>query len=218
MKKEDFIKYPKHFVASDIHFNHKNILKYNADARGDGRDFDSLSEAEVTELVVRMNDTIVQRWNEVVGPDDHTFILGDLCMGQMQYAVETITRLNGWKTIVLGNHDRGLMKLPEFQSRESKLEIKVLNTVHYLCWSPRKKVEIVMSHFPFASWDGMGKGSMMLHGHLHGAEVQVIDAANKRIMDVGIDTNGLYPYNLEEVIQRMHAKPLPKHDHHMKEL
>ena len=218
MKKENYIKYPKHFVASDIHFNHKNILKYNADPRGDGRDFDTLTESEIDAQVSRMNETIIAHWNEVVGPDDHTFILGDLCMGQMQFAVKTITRLNGWKTIVLGNHDRGLMKLPEFETRESKHAIKVLDTVHYLCWSPRKGVEIVMSHFPFASWEGMGKGSIMLHGHLHGAEVQVIGAKDKRIMDVGIDTNNLYPYSLDGVIARMHAKPLPRHDHHMKEL
>jgi calcineurin-like phosphoesterase family protein len=218
MKKEEYNKYPNHFVASDIHFNHKNILKYNPDGRADGRDFDSLEEHEVDTQVIAMNEGIISNWNSLVGHDDHTFILGDLCMGQMKFAVETITRLNGWKTIVLGNHDRGLMKLPEFQNRESKLAIKVLETTHYLCFSPRKGVEIVMSHFPFASWDGMGKGSMMFHGHLHGSEVQVINAKQKRIMDVGLDTNKMHPYRLEDAVAKMRAIALPTHDHHLKEL
>jgi calcineurin-like phosphoesterase family protein len=218
MNKEDYKKYPNHFVASDIHFNHARILKYNADSRGDGRDFDTLTEDEIWGLVHKMNEKIIANWNSLVGPDDNTFILGDLFMGQMKFAVDILNRMNGFKSIILGNHDRGLMKLPEFQTRESKLAIKVLSTRDYLCFSPRKNADMVFSHFPMSSWDGMSRGSIHCHGHLHGAPVQVINAKNKRIMDVGIDTNNLFPYHIEDVISKMQKIELPKYDHHMKEL
>jgi calcineurin-like phosphoesterase family protein len=176
MNKEDYKKYPNHFVASDIHFNHARIIKYNAASRGDGRDYDTLTEDEIWDLVHKMNEKIIANWNSMIGPDDHTFILGDLFMGQMKFAVDILNRMNGFKSIILGNHDRGLMKLPEFQTRESKLAIKVLSTRDYLCFSPRKGVSMVFSHFPMASWDGMSRGAIFCHGHLHGAPVHVINA------------------------------------------
>ena len=218
MKKDEFKKYPNVFIGSDIHFNHKNILKYNADTRGDGRDYDNLSPEEVTSLVTEMNEKIISNWNSLVSPDDLTFILGDICMGQMIYAVDLINRLNGFKYIIIGNHDRGLLKLPEFENSETRLKMKIIGMRDYLCFSPTNSIDLVFSHYPMASWDGMGRGSIMLHGHLHGAPVQIIDADKKRIFDVGIDNNNLYPFRLDSVVARMKDIPLPSHDHHMKEI
>ena len=33
------------------------------------------------ESVWDMNRAIVDRWNEVVAPEDHVYVLGDLCLG-----------------------------------------------------------------------------------------------------------------------------------------
>lgn len=215
MNKELFKTYPKHFIASDIHFGHKNILKYCKDSRGAGfGDFDTLTEDKTASAVNCMNDKIISNWNSVVGENDHTFILGDLVMGKMEYAIGLITRLNGFKTIILGNHDRSLIKLPEMATKESRSEIKIVGMKDYLCFSPSKSVSLVMSHFPIASWDGMSVGAIHFHGHLHGAPVPIIDAKNKRIMDVGIDTNDLYPFSLDSCIEKMKFIPMPSHDHH----
>jgi len=157
-----------------------------------------------------MNELIIERWNSDVGVNDHTFIIGDVAMGQIVLAPPLIRRLNGHKTLIRGNHDKTLVKLPEFNSlfidAHDYLEQIVVSTM------------VCMSHFPMASWNGMAKGAIMLHGHLHGAEVQVIDAVNKRIKDVGIDTNTLYVYNLEELVEEMKKIPLPTFNHHGREL
>lgn len=74
-----------------------------------------------------------------------------------------------------------------------------------------------MSHFPFWSWDGMGHGAIMLHGHLH-SPVDRRHVTEHRIMDVGIDGNNLTPYDFDEVCAYVATRPMPKYDHHGKDL
>ena len=59
-----------HFV-SDLHFLHRNIIKYNR---------------EYCDDVDEMNELIVKEWNAVVKPNDLVFDLGDLSMGSMKLA------------------------------------------------------------------------------------------------------------------------------------
>ena len=54
------------FFTSDTHFSHATIIKFCQ------RPFKDVSH---------MNDELVQRWNEVVGPDDIVFHLGDFAWG-----------------------------------------------------------------------------------------------------------------------------------------
>ncbi|CAB4130057.1 COG4186 Predicted phosphoesterase or phosphohydrolase [uncultured Caudovirales phage] len=179
------------FVTSDIHFSHLNILKYNAATRGNFRDVD------------HMNEVIVQRWNETVGVDDHTFILGDVSMGDVSKAPGYIQRLNGTKTLILGNHDRSLMKIEGIRD--------LFVGVHdYLVYSHTKHEHYILFHFPISSWDDRHRGSVHLHGHLHGAP----SGLTGRLMDVGMDCNDLRPFALTTIQNRMAKIPKPNSDHH----
>jgi calcineurin-like phosphoesterase family protein len=205
MHKETYHKYRKHWVASDIHFNHKNISLYCPESRGKfvktvGQNVDGSPIYE--HYIDKMNVEIIRKWNEVVSPEDHVFILGDVAMGRIDQAPALIRQLNGDKTLIRGNHDRSLMGSTE-------LETLFIDIKDYACFSARG-VGVVMSHYPFASWDGMGHGAVMLHGHLHGTPCMV----QGRIKDVGIDTNDLYPYDFEQLLERMKLIPKPVYDHH----
>ncbi len=86
----------------------------------------------------------------------------------------------------------------------------------------------ILSHYAFRVWDSSHKGSIMLYGHSHGT----LDALrpeftsptwigdqyfikNFRTMDVGVDTNQLYPYDINEIIDIMDKKEvLLGVDHH----
>lgn len=93
------------FFVSDTHFGHGNIIKYcnrpwksgNRDANGDL----IVTEKDVAE----MNEAIIANWNSVVGPDDFVWHLGDFALGDRSRIPELVSRLNGRKHIVLGNHD-----------------------------------------------------------------------------------------------------------------
>ncbi len=75
------------FFTSDLHFNHGNIIKFCQ------RPFASVGE---------MNEALIARFNETVGPSDTVYILGDLVMGR---DLNCAARLNGRKILLMGNHD-----------------------------------------------------------------------------------------------------------------
>lgn len=77
------------FFISDLHFGHKNIIKYCS------RPWDS---------VEAMDEGLIENWNSTVGVEDEVIVIGDFALGPA--AVEAYSqRLNGRKTLVSGNHD-----------------------------------------------------------------------------------------------------------------
>lgn len=83
----------KIFVTSDTHFSHKNILVYEAA----NRPFKNKEE---------MDRVLIQRWNSVVRPCDVVFHLGDFAFAGKTIIKNIMSRLNGRKFLLLGNHDR----------------------------------------------------------------------------------------------------------------
>ena len=82
----------KFYVIADLHYCHFNIIKYC------GRPFDSAEQ---------MDEKQIANWNNVVSDDDRILVLGDFGLTGRDRMVEIISRLNGHKEIILGNHDRG---------------------------------------------------------------------------------------------------------------
>ncbi len=78
----------KEFIISDLHLNHKNIIKYT------NRPFRN---------VAHMNREIIKRWNDIVDKKDRVYFLGDLAFGK--HKLSWLDRLNGEIIIVKGNHD-----------------------------------------------------------------------------------------------------------------
>lgn len=79
-------------VTSDSHLYHNNIIEYC------DRPFDTIDE---------MHDRIIKDWNSVVMPDDIIIHLGDyVCGGSFDQIKEITDQLNGYKILIMGNHDR----------------------------------------------------------------------------------------------------------------
>ncbi len=79
------------YFISDTHFNHNNIIKYC------NRPFKDIED---------MNESLVTSWNEVVGPEDTVYFLGDFCLGNRNEVIKFGHRLNGHKILIMGNHDK----------------------------------------------------------------------------------------------------------------
>src|SRR5216684_2816074 len=94
------------FVISDSHFGHANLLNFK---REDGSPVRSFSCAE------EMDEVMIDRWNSVVKPTDKVYHLGDVAM--KKDSIATVSRCNGHKRLILGNHDNlGIRKyLPFFE-------------------------------------------------------------------------------------------------------
>jgi calcineurin-like phosphoesterase family protein len=56
-------------------------------------------------------------------------------------------------------------------------------------------VSLVLCHYPFRSWRGMGKGWVNLHGHSHGRL-----KPQPWQFDVGVDVWGFRPVTLGEIL------------------
>jgi|688.fasta_scaffold37985_11 calcineurin-like phosphoesterase family protein len=199
------------FFTSDTHYNHTNICRgiSNWDGRRGTRDFNSLDE---------MNASIIDGINSTVGEDDVLVHLGDWSFGGFDSISEFREKINCKNVILfLGNHDHHI--------RRNKEEIQKIfaNVTDYDVLDVRvpegketKKYQFVCSHYPIASWDGMGKGVPHLHGHVH--LPPHLRLHEGKAMDVGMDGNNLIPHLMEDILEMLSGRPnkylvLPK-DHH----
>jgi calcineurin-like phosphoesterase family protein len=187
----------KTWITSDLHHNHKNIIKFCPWSRGK---FESIEH---------MNHTLISNLNTCVQPDDLLYILGDVSFGSPDSACDFIGRINCKKILVHGNHDRKLIASSVYQS--SKDDIGIIEDVPYKTISyksDKQKADIVLFHFPIEEWDGSHRGSYHFHGHQHNPPSQKI---NSRRMDIGVDSNNLMPYLLDDVIEKLTKQPFGIH-------
>ena len=159
------------FFTSDTHFGHGGALGLYR------RPFAS---------VAAMNEGLVEWWNQAVQPEDVVWHLGDFAIRQRpQVVAGLLARLHGRKHLVAGNNDPpATRELDDWESVQPYLEIEV------------DGVSLVLCHYPFRSWRGMGKGWVNLHGHSHGRM-----KPQPRQFDVGVDVWGFRPVTLSEILQ-----------------
>lgn len=81
----------KLWICADLHFSHRNIIAY------ENRPFASVDE---------MDKALIRNWNSVVGKEDKVFVLGDVSFASKPKTVELVGQLNGYKVLIMGNHDR----------------------------------------------------------------------------------------------------------------
>ena len=170
------------FFTSDTHFNHTNIISYCK------RPFRDIHE---------MNETIIANWNNVIGPDDIVFHLGDFCLGGAEEWNRILSRLNGKIYLILGNHDL------------NNIRQGVTNVFEYVAMSmciQIGKKKIYLNHFLYLCFEGGYHNDVwQLFGHVHTrASNSGIDAERLRYLyptqlDVGVDNNNFTPLSFTEV-------------------
>lgn len=174
----------EYYVTSDLHFFHKKVLKLCAGTR---------PWADVEE----MTKALIDHWNSLVGANDVIFHLGDFSFAGKERTEHIISRLNGNIVWIRGNHDYKV-----FQRIHAK-------TYDYLEVKYDGK-KVCMCHYPMASWNQQGRGSVMLHGHSHGNY-----EGKGKSLDVGWDSLGEI-VTLKEAIALADQNELYSPDHHTK--
>ena len=212
MKFDKILTTGKVWITSDPHYNHKNICRGVTEWRtpdgevpvGSTRDFNTLDQ---------MNNTLVDNINSNVGQDDTLIMLGDIAFGGFEFIKLFLNRLICKNIhLVLGNHDHHIRN-----NREGIKEM-FLSVSDYLQVNI-DGVNFVMTHYPFASWNGLNKGVIHLHGHVH------LPASRKwgngKRLDVGVDGNNLQPYSITEIIHMMDKRTVVseiENDHHLDDI
>lgn len=147
------------FVTADLHLGHNNILKYE-DSRA--------KFANVEE----MDNYLISRWNSIVSPIDHVYIIGDVSFYKDDAKTkELINRLNGTKHLIDGNHDKD-------RSWAKWLKCGFASVQSELILQAAKDIRVKMNHFPYIG-ENVNEGRFsdkrpvkqdgiwLIHGHMH---------------------------------------------------
>lgn len=169
----------KVWFTSDLHFFHKNIVKYC------NRPFNDTED---------MNNTLIKRWNALIKEDDVVFVLGDFCFGGYDKWVSILKQLNGKIHLIQGNHD------------PDNVVNRLLNENYLESVSLMKLIEIdgqklFLCHYPMISWPNEERGSYMIHGHVHSLEDK--ESFSPAHYDVGVDHNSWFPVSYVELKERI---------------
>lgn len=174
------------WISSDLHFNHDREFIWGA------RGFTSVEQ---------MNENIIFKHNLCVQPDDDVYILGDLCLGDLEKGRECLSRLNGRLHVIYGNHDTPRRKqmyseLPNFVEAADAL------TLTY------KKYHFYLSHYPTLTSnlekESLHQMTLCLYGHTH----QKTNFFEDRpyMYHVGVDSHNCFPSSFDEIIVEIKEK------------
>lgn len=165
------------WVISDTHLNHANILKFK---RNDGTMVRNFHD------VHHMNEYIIDRWNKLIKPQDKVYHLGDVYFGSQQEAERILSRLNGKKRLIVGNHDTIYGKGNVLQKYFQKIYM----------WRVFREFNMTLTHVPIHNSSFRG-GDYNVHGHIH-----YQDSPTDRHINVCVEKTDYMPIHIEEVIKK----------------
>lgn len=179
----------KIYFTSDFHFNHDREFIWRP------RGFKSVEE---------MNETIIERYNEIVTNDDDVYILGDMMLGgagALQDGLKFIQQLNGKLHLVRGNHDTAT----RWDAFRYLSNVKEMRNSIYLDYNG---YHFYLSHYPSITGnlyqDDLRKMPLNLFGHTHQKNSFFEDMPF--MFHVGVDSNNCYPIFIDTVISQMQDK------------
>lgn len=164
----------KIWLISDLHLNHRNIIEYC------NRPFSSVEE---------MNRELIKNWNSVVKNSDRVFCLGDFCLSGKDKVIELGNKLNGRKTLILGNHDSCSLKT--YYNAGFEMVSK-----YSICLEYKK---IILSHKPI---EYIPFGFINIHGHIHNKKIKEF-TDSKGYFNVSADCINFTPICLDSIIKIM---------------
>jgi calcineurin-like phosphoesterase family protein len=178
------------FFWSDPHFYHKPVIDF--------------CERPFTDLTA-MHEAFISNYNRVVEPNDTCIWVGDCFFCGSQKALEIMSRLNGKKILVTGNHDsnRQTMLNSGFDFVCEKLILKIAEQ------------EVLISHYPYkySKWYNFfsktilrrkmprymdrrpeNNGGWLIHGHTH--EPSKLQG---KMIHVGVDAWDFTPVSVSTI-------------------
>lgn len=172
------------FFTSDHHFGHKNIIKFS------NRPFESVEE---------MDETMIERWNEKIKPNDEVYHIGDVALCSPNKLKKILARLNGKIYLIKGNHEKSALECKDhFEWIKDYYELKVEDADFH-----EGRQMIALLHYGMRVWNASHWGTFHLYGHSHGT---LPDDPKSRSFDVGVDCHDFYPLSYEEVKAIMKEK------------
>ena len=160
----------KTFLISDTHFGHANILTFKRLDGSSLRDFPDIQHHD---------EYLIDQWNSTVKPEDKVYHLGDVGFKNFTVLGSILSRLNGTKVLIRGNHDN--FKLAQYQQY-----FKDVRASHTLD-------KFVLTHIPIHP-QSVERWTANIHGHLHANTL-----SDSRYINVSVEQIGYKPIDFEEI-------------------
>ena len=160
---------PAVFLTSDTHFGHAGVCRFT--------EADGVTKIRPWTDPHEMDEEMIKRWNATVRPNDKVYHLGDVVINRK--SLSTLSRLNGDKVLIRGNHDI-------FRDDEYREHFRELRAYHVMNG-------MILSHIPIHE-ASLGRFGTNIHGHLH---------ANRVMKKAWVDKVSMHdprPYIIEEEV------------------
>ena len=188
------------FFTSDWHIGHGNCLKF------DNRPFSCLDE---------MHEALISNYNKQVPKDGICYFLGDILTSTNEVCKPIIDRLNGFKVLVRGNHDKGMDACYNagFDLVVNTASITIANELVTLTHCPlrglfREDTTLMKGRVEGENWHGESRhpdfsiddfGQFHLHGHIHSPNGGKSTKILGRQFDVGLPANDYRPVHIGNI-------------------
>lgn len=161
-------------------FYHRNIVKFT---NHDGSKLRPWDDAE------QMTEDLIRWYNECVNDQDRVYILGDVAFTVADIR-RTVSRLNGRKVLIPGNHEPKKMK--EY--------IDLFDDVRGYV----QRQGFIMSHIPIHP-GSLSRWKLNIHGHTHSNRVEeegYPGSADPRYLSVCVEQTNFRPIELDTIIKK----------------
>jgi calcineurin-like phosphoesterase family protein len=169
------------FFISDTHFGQASMLTFTYHNPGCpclGAQVGCMERLPLRRFssVEEMDEHMVERWNSVVRPQDHIYHLGDIAMAKRNLPI--VSRLNGHKRLIPGNHDIFPKEYPKYFEH---------------IWGLRVLDKMIFSHVPLHP-RSIGKFRANVHGHIH-----MDGSFGRPYFNVSVEAVNYTPISLEQI-------------------
>lgn len=160
---------PNIWLISDTHFGQESICSFKLSDGSKLRPWDNVD---------KMDEELIERWNGVVKPNDTIYHLGDVVYNRK--ALATISKLNGSKRLILGNHD--IFDYSDYA--------KYFKRLH----GSFKLDDLLLTHIPVHT-NSIAKWTVCnIHGHIHNHDIP-----DGRYFNVSVERINYTPISLEDL-------------------
>jgi calcineurin-like phosphoesterase family protein len=155
----------KRWFTSDLHFGDSRLNLYS-------RDIVATTSDEIDELIIK-------NYNEVVGPDDIVYFLGDIIFDPAK--LDIVSRLTGYKILIKGNYDENI---------NDDLLKKYFDEVYDTLVIKINDADVFLNHYPTKCVDDM----FNITGHIH-----ALWRVQRNALNVGTDAWHFFPISEDTV-------------------
>ncbi len=169
---------PSVFLVSDTHFGHLGVCRFTKD--------DGVTKLRPWTDPNEMDEEMVKRWNETVKPQDKVYHLGDVVINRKSLSI--MSRLNGDKVLIRGNHDI-------FRDEEYRQYFRELRAYHVMNG-------MILSHIPLHP-STLYRFGTNIHGHTHSNRVMKDGVIDTMYHCVCVEQTDFRPILFEDVLKRI---------------